>query len=146
MLDKIIKLEFVFIDNNNDGLKIYLQWSFDRTSQAPLSPTRKYYWNVVGFAIKIPESANAVEVEDYITSLKELKLLDVNFVGSDVTGLTGWSGVSNKTFINAVDPVLIPKSCAKTWMIPYPAKTIKILCIDTLSIYILLCVIVFYIT
>jgi hypothetical protein len=94
----------------NDGLKIYLQWAFDRTSQAPLSPTRKYFWNVVGFAIKIPESANAVEVEDYITSLKELKLLDVNFVGSDVPSLPGWVGVSNKTFTNAVDPVLIPKS------------------------------------
>ena len=96
--------------STNDGLKIYLQWNFDRTSQAPLSPTRKYYWNVVGFAIKIPESANAIEVEDYITSLKELKLLDVNFVGSDVTGLSSWSGISNKTFTNAVDPVLIPKS------------------------------------
>jgi hypothetical protein len=96
----------------NDGLKIYLQWTFDRTSQAPLSPTRKYFWNVVGFAIKIPESANAIDVEDYITSLKELKLLDVNFVGSDAQGFSvvGWSGVSNKTFTNAVDPILIPKS------------------------------------
>jgi hypothetical protein len=102
---------FTMMDTStNDGLKIYLQWNFDRTSQAPLSPTRKYYWNVVGFAIKIPESANAIEVEDYITSLKELKLLDVNFVGSDVTGLSSWSGISNKTFTNAVDPVLIPKS------------------------------------
>ena len=102
---------FTMMDSSfNDGLKIYLQWAFDRTSQSPLSPTRKYFWNVVGFAIKIPESANAVEVEDYITSLKELKLLDVNFVGSDVTGLTGWSGTSNKTFTNAVDPILIPKS------------------------------------
>ena len=96
----------------NDGLKIYLNWSFSRSTQAPLSPTRRYYWNVVGFAIKIPESANAVEVEDYITSLKELKLLDVNFVGSDAQGLSGigWSGVSSKTFTNAVDPTLIPKS------------------------------------
>ena len=104
---------FTMMDTStNDGLKIYLQWSFDRTYQAPLSQFRKYYWKVTGFAIKIPESANAVEVEDYITSLKELKLLDVNFVGSDVTGLSGvgWSGTSNKTFTNAVDPVLIPKS------------------------------------
>jgi len=97
--------------STNDGLKIYLQWTFDRKEAAGFGiNATDYYWNVVGFAIKIPESANAVEVEDYITSLKELKLLDVNFVGSDVTGLTGWSGISNKTFTNAVDPVLIPKS------------------------------------
>ena len=95
----------------NDGLKIYLQWAFDRKEAAGFgTQADDYYWNVVGFAIKIPESANAVEVEDYITSLKKLKLLDVNFIGSDVTGLTGWSSISNKTFTNAVDPILIPKS------------------------------------
>ncbi len=97
----------------NDGLKIYLNWSFDRKENAGFGlAATDYYWNVVGFAIKIPESANAVEVEDYITSLKELKLLDVNFVGSDVQGLNGlgWSGVSNKQFSNGVDPILIPKS------------------------------------
>ena len=96
----------------NDGLKVYLQWSFDRSERINLSPIRNYYWNVVGFAIKIPESANSVDVEDYITSLKELKLLDVNFVGANATGLAGigWGGISSKTFTNAVDPILIPKS------------------------------------
>jgi hypothetical protein len=98
--------------STNDGLKIYLQWNFDRSERINLSPIRNYYWNVVGFAIKIPESANSVDVEDYITSLKELKLLDVNFVGADATGFSGigWGGISSKTFTNAVDPVLIPKS------------------------------------
>ena len=97
----------------NNGLKIYLNWSFSRKEAAGFGiNATDYYWNVVGFAIKIPESANAIEVEDYITSLKELKLLDVNFVGANATGFAGigWSGISNKTFTNAVDPVLIPKS------------------------------------
>ena len=96
----------------NDGLKIYLHWTFDRSERINLSPIRNYYWDVVGFAIKIPESANSVDVEDYITSLKELKLLDVNFIGANATGLAGigWGGISSKTFTNAVDPILIPKS------------------------------------
>ena len=104
---------FTMMDSGtNDGLKVYLQWSFDRSERINLSPIRNYYWNVVGFAIKIPESANSVDVEDYITSLKELKLLDVNFVGANATGLAGigWGGISSKTFTNAVDPILIPKS------------------------------------
>ncbi len=98
--------------STNDGLKIYLQWSFDRSERINLSPIRNYYWNVVGFAIKIPESANSIDVEDYITSLNELKLLDVNFVGANATGFAGigWGGISSKTFTNASNPILIPKS------------------------------------
>ena len=106
----------------NDGLKIYLNWKYDRLEYEPFpSFVQNYYWKVVGFAIKIPESANAVEVEDYITSLKTLKLVDVNFVGTDfplssLQSDASWptSGVTyTQDVINGEDPILKPISFRK---------------------------------
>ena len=72
--------------------KIYANWQLVKKEGAErgLVQGTNYYFKIVGFGIKIPNSLNGVNIEDYIVPTKKIKILDANFISSNFT-TTGWT-------------------------------------------------------
>ena len=120
-LNKLGGADYQFNGSTAAGLgKIYANWQLDRTEGATrnLSQGTNYYFKIVGFGIKIPNSLNGVNIKDYVTSAKEFKILDANFISSNFT-TTGWT-VSGKqvTGQTSGDITLYPISIQKRQAYP----------------------------
>ena len=109
------------LTNAASGLgKIYANWQLVKTESATrqLAQGTNYYFKIVGFGIKIPNSLNGVNIEDYIVPSKKIKILDANFTPSNFT-TTGWSVAGKQvTGQTSGDFTLIPTSVQKRQAYP----------------------------